>query len=124
MAKKKGEIDKDVSYRFSQTGCNGTHIMEALLPWVPMPVCTVWFRGVGNSTHEILNSLTIIPERRKGYRTYLHNKMIEIYPKMKWIMTARGNKESTRWLKKMGFWQDEITSDWMLEVNRKKKGRK
>lgn len=119
-----GEIHKDTTYHFSPSGVKGCVIMEALVPYYQLPVCTVWFRHVGNATIEILNSYTINPLRRKGYRTYLHKKMIEAYPKNKWIMTHKGQKSSRPWLKKMGFWRDEITKDLMLEVNRKPKKKK
>jgi len=46
--------------------------------------------------------------------------MIKHSPNARWVMTSGGNKDGGRqWLKKMGFWKDDVTGDWMLEVNRK-----
>ena len=57
-----------------------------------------------------------------GYRTYLHNEIVKHSVNARWMMTAGGGKDGGKaWLRKMGFWQDEITKDWMLEINRKKK---
>lgn len=119
-SKEKKTVDKDTLFWWREASIKGTIVYEALMPCNPMPVCSVWARWHGNATVEILNSYTIEPYRMHGYRTWLHYEIIKHCENAKWIMTARGRKHSEPWLKKMGFWQDEITNDWMLEINRKK----
>lgn len=123
MKKKKNEkkVDPNTLFWWTESSVKGTLVYELMVPCNPQPVCSVWTRWIGNATIEILNSYTIEPFRRRGYRTHLHNELIKFQPKAKWITTARaGSKEAKAWLKKMGFWQDEITGDFMLEINRKK----
>ena len=121
MARTKKVIDKDALFWWRESSVKGTLVYEAMIPLHAMPICSVWARWSGNATLEILQSFTIKRFRRMGYRTFLHNEIIKHSPKAKWMMTSGGNKVSKPWLRKMGFWKDEITNDWMLEINRGKK---
>ncbi len=116
------KIDKDTLFWWRESSVKGTLVYEALIPLHPMPVCSVWARWTGNATIEILQSFTIKRFRRMGYRTFLHNEIVKHSPKARWIMTSGGSKDGGQaWMEKAGFWQEEHTGDWLIEVNRKKK---
>jgi len=117
MTKKK-TIHKDTFFWWRESSVKGTLVYELMIPEHAMPICSVWARWVGKATIEVLQSFTIERFRRRGYRTHLHNEIAKLNHQAKWMMTAGGNKDGKAWLKKMGFWKDEITGDWMLEINR------
>ena len=106
-----------LSYAFRQSGVPGCSVIEALWDKNPCPIGSVWYSFRGKATIEVLSSYVMNRYRRLGVRNYLHEKILESYPKLKVIVTGEGTKDSLPWLKKMGYKQNEADG-WRLEIKR------
>ena len=122
------EIDKVEQAKcriaYPTSGIEGCWMAVLAHPDWPTPICTVWYRFVGNKTIEILGSYTIEAVRRMGARTEVHKRMIEDHHHVRRFLTMKGTKESRKWMHKMGYTRDKLTDDWVLEVNKPKPKRR
>lgn len=108
-------------FHFGETNVPGCCTLAVCIPSMPMPLGTVWFRFVGNSTIEILWSYVVDPVRRCGLRTALHETLLSSYPTVRRVMSANGTDDGGRaWLKAMGFQRAAATGDWELSIKRKR----
>ena len=110
------EID---ARRFSfwiRESCHGVQVLEITVPCLPSPLGAVWYRFVGNTTIEVLNSFVREDYRRNGLRTAMH-LYLSAYKNVDRIITQTGTSDGQAWMKATGF-KKQANGDWTIRVNK------
>jgi GNAT superfamily N-acetyltransferase len=92
---------------YNQTTIPGTDVWEFVHPAMPLPVGTLTIRWCAKATIEILHVEVLGDYRRCGVATKLIERVVQHYTQAKMVITGRGNRMSTPWLKKLFFEEDE-----------------
>lgn len=108
------KINYDIlKYDFSDSVISACFIIGAIHQSYKMPIATIWYTFQNNNTTIcILDMYTTENAQKKGVMAWLFKQLIDSYPKIKKVVTDKGNKKSTKWLIKNGFHQDE-TKQWV-----------
>lgn len=114
--------DGDYKVVYLESAVPSTFALQLVVPLMPMPVTTVYYRHVGKQKGgcviEILDSFTTVECRRIGGRTAIHKQMLKWWPKAV-IFTSQGNEKSDPWLRKMGFKEHPVWGWYLGRSNRK-----
>lgn len=100
--RRKLKLRQGVSFRFGTSTIPGTTTIEASHEDVGMPVATMWWRWVGNSTVEIMSMYTPSWARQCGLQAFLFERLVH-YARPRRVTTASDTRYSRGWLAKRGF---------------------